>query len=218
MRIFKTVQKFEVGEFSNWEKTLKVCGNENTSFLSSDKYGKKVYMNDYNMYGTFAFMCPNCFDVIYRKIYGMGEICTVLEDPDDQIKSEEDVINEYSLIDVYPIMDCDQCDSHENRVMIDPNIAESIRILNLKGFRTKFCCESHCYGSGISDAYVFFEDFKLMNIVLDVDLPFGWYIDLEAYRRKQFVIRADYNDEKDYLFELLEFAESLPALPIYFNM
>lgn len=218
MRFFTTKEKFEVGELEKWKKTVKPCSNENDSFLSSDEFGKKVFTSSYNIYGAFAFMCPNCFDVIYRNLYGSGEICTVLEDPDDKIKSEDDIINEYSLIDVYPIMDCEQCESHENRVMIDPNIAKAIRILNLKGFRTKFCCESHCYDSGISDAYIFFEDFKLMNSVLDVDLPFGWYIDLEAYRRKQFVIRADYNDEKDYLFELLKFVESLPALPIYFNM
>lgn len=201
------LQTFEVGEYEEWKKQLLPFKYEKEGHLIDFAKKDPIYAVKYRLKGTSAFMCPCCFNVFFKKIHGQGSVVTEVDD-ESEIDEDGD-LRDFMDIDIYPAMACKDCLEH--MVQIDPNIVEAIQILNLKGYKTRFCCESHKYKSEIDAAYIMFDNFDLMNLVFDNgDIPFGWYLDLDNYRDNVYVIRADYNDSKDYLFELLKFAKSLP--------
>ena len=201
------LQTFEVGEYEKWKHCLLPFKYEKDGHLVEFAKKDPIYAVKYKIKGTSAFMCPCCFNIFFKKIHGQGSVVTEIDD-ESEIDEDGD-LRDFMSIDVYPAMTCKDC--LEPLVQIDPNIAEAIQLLNLKGYTTRFCCESHKYKSEIADAYIMFNNFDLMNLVFDdADIPYGWYLDLDCYRKGDYVIRADYDESKDYLFELLKFAKSLP--------
>ena len=88
--------------------------------------------------------------------------------------------------------------------IIDPNIVNTIAILNRKGYKTKACCEGHVsfyYGEKVSnDAYVYLDNVEDVNIIEDHPLPQPWYIDKEDLAKDIFVIRCN-EENKVHLLE-----------------
>lgn len=69
---------------------------------------------------------------------------------------------------------CPHC-GHKNVVdyLIDPNIVESIALLNKKGYTTEFCCEGHEEKADSYAAYVRFAAGVTIDLVR-YPLPFPW--------------------------------------------
>lgn len=105
--------------------------------------------------------------------------------------------------------DC-TCDSKPYYLVeIDANMQKHIRILNEKGYTTKFCCESHNCNDAI---YIMFSQRHEFDIV-----PDGF-----TYKEKDSVMRHEYyrgishdkfvDDKERRLQSLLEWCEELPYI------
>lgn len=163
-------------------------------------YGKGIASN---LQGTLALMCPKCYDLTYidieynikikSKIYGHN--ISISRDPKIQ-------------------MTCKNCHWYDDAILLDPNIAETISLLNKKGYTTEYCCEGH---NGVKYNYDN-EDYEVdtgyisfyENIDIDADsLPESWYLadgtDIPVIRSKK-----EYLDT--YLDDIHEWAKSLPYL------
>ena len=105
----------------------------------------------------------------------------------------------------------DECDCRlipYDLVMIDRNIQEHIRILNNKGYRTMYCCESHMFGN----TYIMFADDYYFD---ESKIPKGF-----KYHKKKRLIEHNYDEKmsveefeeskKYHLGLLLEWCKSLP--------
>lgn len=127
--------------------------------------------------GYIGFYCYHCFEPIYKYVnYNLSH---------EDKESEKDIINlSYSV-------ECDRCkyisiwDDY-----LDPNITKAISILNLKGYKTRCCCEGHNHGYGSSDAYILFENMDLSNMIYEYNLKHGcafvfhlspWYLEDTQY-------------------------------------
>ena len=210
-----------VGEYEKWSENLKHYKHDINIDIEKRKNGKKLISYRYNLGPESGFWCEQCNYLDYRKLHGSGSTSVEIDDPDDEITDQnlpEDLID----FSFFSKIKC----PNENHIFtnylnqLDPNIAEAIRILNKKGYKTDFSCESHKKYGGDSPAYICFEleGRWAYKYIIGYDLPFGWYIDLkELKENRRLVIKADYNDSKDYLFDLLKWAESLPYMKYRFR-
>ena len=113
--------------------------------------------------GYIGFYCYHCFEPIYKYVnYNLSH---------KNKESEKNIINlTYSV-------ECDRCkyisiwDEY-----LDPNITKAISILNLKGYKTRCCCEGHNNGYGSSDAYILFENDDLSNMLYDYAMKRELYL------------------------------------------
>lgn len=208
---FTRESSISVGEYEKWSKNLKYFLYDTNITFAKYKSGKKLVTYKYNIGKESGFWCNKCNRIEYHKIHGSGKVCTEVEDLGGENIDERKLINGFMKVDVYSGFYCKCCKT--KLIQIDPNIAEAIRILNKKGYKTSYCCESHTLFKKIDDAYILFDnDVRWLSSLIRSDLPFGWYIDTGFLKRDRFAIRAEYNDSKDYLFDLLKWAESLPYM------
>ena len=113
----------------------------------------------------------------------------------------------------YPYCPKVSCVSDINLVEIDENMIYPIKILNEKGWITRFCCAGHLYESCIS-AYISFKE----EFCPKVEPPKYWYWDDSTLRTTD-VIKSYFNlvDKQKYLFKfiqsLLKWCEELPYNP-----
>ena len=154
--------------------------------------------------GTIAYMCPICYNIIY--INGRYDY-----------KITVPFIDEFNFDTVFNF-ECPCCKHMVKGIELDPNIAKDIRRLNIKGYKTKFCCEGHVsnkedkYNRG-NDPYIFFED----GIIIPEDiLPESWYIDNiyneDGNKVDHFIIRGDikHYSKKKILNDLTVMINTLP--------
>lgn len=94
-------------------------------------------------------------------------------------------------------------------IMIDRNIQEHIRILNQKGYYTKFSCEGH---EGYSfNTYIVFADDYFENIDMPKKFKYS-----KKDRKISYIYSAKLSDEKfrelkrDNIAELLKWCNNLP--------
>lgn len=102
---------------------------------------------------------------------------------------------------------CDLFPPH-HLIHIDENIQEHIRILNKKGYKTKYCCEGHGVGT---NTYILF----IMDYFKDIDMP-----DNFKYVKSKRLLTYSYSTKltkekaeklkKENLKLLLEWCENLP--------
>jgi len=120
-----------------------------------------------------VFMCMKCFE-IYKPLY---------------IKKNK-------------ITYCPKVKCFGDVVEIDELFVLPIRILNQKGYKTKYCCSGHMIDEYIN-SYISFDD----NVINLPSLPKGFYLDDNDYLSKQNInktnitIRRDFNSyfSGDYL-------------------
>lgn len=107
-------------------------------------------------------------------------------------------------------------------VEIDENIIEPIRMLNNKGYRTKFSCAGHVFSK--ESAYVAFDQYLYPENYLD--LPKGWKADKFVGWGNYIIryeIKGDLNSKERFLDQfnamknLMDWAESLPERTIEHN-
>lgn len=82
------------------------------------------------------------------------------------------------------------CECGNNRfVTLDDHIAETISLLNRKGYLTYFCCEGHPVKDGVSPeehaGYVFFQE-NITEVLSKHPLPESWYLETEHLRNEKF--------------------------------
>lgn len=141
---------------------------------------KKVKKCHKRYIGKLALMCPHCY-----------EICMI--DMDRKLK--------YNVKDDCKITTftkffgkCKHCHKFADYIEIDGNIAKTIKILNRKGYFTKFCCEGHDKvkrkNDKVSLAYIYFDNgLKYLEFIIKV-LPDSWYIDQNDIIKNKLIIRA----------------------------
>lgn len=168
-----------------------------------------LYMNGktHTRYGTIGLMCPHCFHVVYATI---NLSCYV------SITSKRGHIDVLQNT-VYETDICESCGKYAKLIELDPNIAETISLLNKKGYLTKFCCEGHNEQRD-DNGYVYFEDRSIEDYLYT--LPISWYIDLEDIRNlwyefnpnRGYVIRCDSFNKAEAIYDINQWAKTLPTL------
>jgi hypothetical protein len=208
MVVSKMANKYRVGDLEHYISALTPNAEREFKEEIVNKKGDYYVRTKDNYDGYVALMCPECFHVVYKKVSSSSvtQIKTkeLLSCPDDYDYGM------YSHTSFYTC-ECEFCKESQSLIQLDPNIAKAISILNLKGYKTKFCCEGHPAQENVPDvAYIYFSDWILMSKFID-DLPFGWYLDMETYRNEhEFIIRAEYQPYMDYIYELEMWAKSIP--------
>ena len=97
----------------------------------------------------------------------------------------------------------------EHGVQIDDLIAQTIQTLNLKGYRTAWCCSGHAK-EGFDSAYIQFE----FGEITPEELPSGWFWEEDGHMQYQYVSCSldDLNQEIGKVMnDLLYWAEALPS-------
>lgn len=155
-------------------------------------------------YGTLALMCPRCYHIEKYNVTANGKISI------SQTNSTNTRVLPFIGISYYNDSACPECgnDNHD-LIEIDPNIADTISILNRKGFHTAFCCEGH--GDNDTLAYIYFVRKYIMEKYIGT-LPLTWYVDLDDIRRGHFIIRSESSNYVEAMLDIYEWAKSLPTL------
>lgn len=103
----------------------------------------------------------------------------------------------------YHIRKCPRCNTKNiyTDILLDPNIAESIALLNSKGYTTTDSCEGHkIYGiNHISSAYVAFADMKVLNVFKLFPPPEIWEIEINKYMDRPVIRARDDENGKSYI-------------------
>ncbi len=97
----------------------------------------------------------------------------------------------------------------EHGVQIDDLIAQTIQTLNLKGYRTAWCCSGHVK-EGFDSAYIQFE----FGEITPEELPSGWFWEEDGHMQHQYASCSpdDLKQEiEEVMCDLLNWAEALPS-------
>lgn len=176
-----------------------------TKIKFNNKKVKEKYYDNY--IGRLALMCPYCYE-------------THMIDINKKLKMKYHV--KYN--DNYEIFAstkfngiCKYCHNPVDFIEIDGNIAKTIKILNRKGYNTKFCCEGHDKikhkKDGISLAYIYFDNGTTYLEFIKNFLPDSWYIDQGELNDGKFIIRAKRNIPlKKRIHDIQKMAEKLDNL------
>lgn len=97
-----------------------------------------------------------------------------------------------------------KCEHKKNITLLDDNMIDIITILNKKGYKTKFCCESHPY-QYMPNLYVMFQ--KDISCQKD-NIPESFHIDME--NKRLIKICKSIKAKKDGLKYLLKWCIELP--------
>ena len=157
-----------------------------------------------HMYGTLALMCPRCYHIEKYNVIANGKIAI------SPINSTNVQVSPFIRISHYNDGPCPECgNDNYDLIEIDPNIADTISILNRKGFHTAFCCEGH--GDYGTMGYIYFVRKYIMEKYIGT-LPPTWYVDLDDIRREHFIIRSESSNYVEAMLDIYEWAKSLPTL------
>ena len=97
----------------------------------------------------------------------------------------------------------------EHGVQIDDLIAQTIQTLNLKGYKTAWCCSGHAK-EGFDSAYIQFE----FGEITPEELPSGWFWEEDGHMQHQYASCSpdDLKQEiEEVMCDLLNWAEALPS-------
>ena len=176
---------------------------EMTPLLQAKHYHERVNENDMTIHswGTMALMCPKCYHIEKYKLEINGKISISR--------------NDQNPIDVLPNLcpiyanenDCPDCKSDYRRIEVDPNIANTISILNKKGFYTVYCCEGH----DKDPAYIYFRHKHVMELYAHT-IPITWFIDFDDLRHGKFIIRSESANYVEGMLDIYEWAKTLPDI------
>lgn len=91
----------------------------------------------------------------------------------------------------------EDCNCSSSKISIDDSIADTIRLLNLKGYKTLYCCGGHInieniYKGICPSIYIFFNKFNCKNIYPS-DIGDGWTL-----TKTDLVLRYTFDECKKY--------------------
>lgn len=167
------------------------------------KQSSDVYINNRKQKGTIGLMCPFCFNTKITEIE-FKNYNSIRRNNKDKFKIS---------LNISIKSECDICKQYCDWIEIDVNLLETIKTLNEKGFKTKYCCEGHRNSIG----YISFEDSDILKYI--DTLPITWFFDFEDYknikmyrynRKKVCIIRSDACNYRESLMDILEWAQNLP--------
>lgn len=156
------------------------------------------------MHGDLALMCPACYDITHIHDFYYENI----------IRSEY-CGTKIAILDQLPILvDCDKCGYNELAIALDPNIAETISILNKKGYITKECCEGHDENLFYSCTNVDSKPYVLFHYGISInDVPKFWKLKITKDGFFKLVVKKSKRHYKnEYLESLDDWAINLPVL------
>lgn len=206
----------EVGYVEEFQKNLMPCQPwcDTGMHFTSEKYTTVETKLKYN--GKMAIMCPICFNYVIIDNY--TDMYTSMN-PANIPSSNVQVYTMNIDVNYKGVCKNDKDERFRNFIKVDPNIAEIIKVLNNKGWRTEYCCESHPE-EVIFDGYISFKP-KLPEYILNT-LPISWYHDTRTISKHEIpyytIIRmcSEMEDCKGIcLAELLDWAKNLPKNHYY---
>lgn len=175
---------------------------KNKNIRKRKKLETGEYLEEISQNGYQGLMCPICYNF---RIVKFSYTCKFTMESDD-VKNE----NVYTCVDPKVFTVCSYCGCNR-QLQIDPNIVEAISIFNKKGYKTKFCCESH----GKRDrGYISFKDHTIDKYLYK--LPLTWFDEMNGRKNKirvnldSTVIRFEGFQKEEALKDILEFAKDLP--------
>jgi hypothetical protein len=136
----------------------------------------KIYAEINTMTTMYAtLMCPHCYKMnkaIYTVDYTFNK--------NHKLHSEIHLNNRSRELYKNGLMKAGACRlcSSSDPIILDSRIAKTIQVLNMKGYRTKFCCHGHLYLDGVAQPYIAFEDW--VPIAMFQGLPSGWELDING--------------------------------------
>lgn len=147
---------------------------------------------------TLALMCPKCFNIVGTCEQEVKVNFTRKEEP---AKFYGHTMN--IQVDGF----CDECGEYiEEFLTIDGDIAETISLLNQKGYKTLFSCSGH---PNSTSAYIYFRNSRYLNYIKSI--PENWKIDVNDYILKlDLIIRSEYRKYNP--DELYNWAVGLPPI------
>jgi len=147
-------------------------------------------------------MCPNCYNLRTHVISMISNI--TIKDAIDSYLDYDQKINDagvygYMVPKIYNTK-CSKCKAEgKEQIILDYHIADTISILNKKGYRTKFCCEGH-YEEQIKDFaefepnyfenYLSYRDATMYDYLKDED-------DTEIFNGYSYIMFEEMNDIKN---------------------
>lgn len=97
----------------------------------------------------------------------------------------------------------------EHGVQIDDLIAQAIQTLNLKDYRTAWCCSGHVK-EGFDSAYIQFE----FGEITPEELPSGWFWEVDGHMQYQYASCSPDDLKQEIgavMKDLFKWAEALPS-------
>ena len=131
-------------------------------------------------------------ETIIRRVKHMCSHCYTLLEGDMIVEFRSVVRNYPSDIDKGIVIDpiaigvCPYCGHDGEFVCIDFKLAETISLLNKKGYRTKYSCEGH--GKRL-EPYIYFSAFQFTDNFNT--LPSSWYVDYNPVFQDGDIIRSN---------------------------
>ena len=123
---------------------------------------------------TVTLMCPHCYNLSvtdYDINFGHSH--------NHKLHSEIHIANREGKFKngLDEDMACDKCKGAEP-IILDPRIANTVMILNKKGFNTRFSCAGHKWPGEIDTPYIVFDE----SVPIDIfkTLPKGWELDVNG--------------------------------------
>ena len=177
---------------------------------------KHDYPKHISYKGYMGAYCNNCYT-------------PVVFDYDISIDSKSEIhgniMYNTSIDDIKEVVvTCPKCNCEYEAIGIDPNIVDTIALLNKKGYTTLYSCEGNRISfkdinpDSLCNAYISFKD-NHMDVLSDNPLPYNWNVDLSL---NEFVIRSNIPDGmpveeycseevlKERMDSIYKWAESLP--------
>lgn len=174
--------------------------DEDIFYTNDDLYSDKIYNTSYNVDGNVGYMCPNCFNVehIKTKIDNSAKLIFdhVTDDEITDIEAEKIRLSVDYKIDAK----CPVCKYYKSHIKLDDNIADTIGILNIKGYKTSSSCEGRKTVDGIIDPYIgfntLFTHYSIKTLpkiesYIENTLPLSWYVDRPNYITSYSMINPD---------------------------
>lgn len=90
-----------------------------------------------------------------------------------------------------------ECNCSRSKINIDDSIVDTIRILNLKGYETRYCCGGHISKENIllgllPSIYIVFNKYNCKDII-PFEIGDGWIL-----RKTEYVLEYTLNEAKKY--------------------
>ena len=160
--------------------------DEDIFFTNNDVYNTKIYDTAYSINSVTGYMCPNCFNIQHIMTNVVNNATVIFNDVTDEDISEIESNNINLSVDYNLKCKCPVCRYNRTHIKLDDNIADTIGILNIKGFYTIASSEGYKSFNGIIHPYITFNylsseySFNAVSKIekyIEDTLPITWYVD-----------------------------------------